>query len=48
MEDYINFPNAEVANKLNLSFSKFDSIIPYTLGTSFRPINEVFFAIFII
>ncbi len=36
MEDYIKLPEDNVRNQLNVSFSKFDSLIPQTCGTAFR------------
>jgi hypothetical protein len=42
MEDYIPLPlDDSIRNQLNLSFNKNDSIVPFTLGTVFRPIDEV-------
>lgn len=40
MEDFITLPEDHIRNQLNVSFSKLDSLIPFTLGTSFRPNQE--------
>ena len=40
MEEYIKLPEDSVKNELGVSFSKLDSLIPYTIGTSFRPNQE--------
>lgn len=41
MQDYIPLPDESTCNQLKVSFSKNDTIIPVTLGTSFRPNQEV-------
>lgn len=42
MVDYVPLPDLTLCSQLNVSFSRDDSIIPYTVGTHFRPANEVF------
>lgn len=41
MEDFIPLPEESIRNQLNVSFVRNDSIVPYTLGTIFRPTQEV-------
>ena len=41
MEDFIALPEENIRNQLNVSFAKNDSLVPYTLGTVFRPTEEV-------
>lgn len=40
MEDFIPLPEESIRNQLNVSFVRNDSIVPYTLGTIFRPTQE--------
>jgi hypothetical protein len=40
MEDFIKLPEDNVKNQLKVSFSRFDSLLPFTLGTLFRPDQE--------
>ncbi len=40
LEDYIKLPEDGVRNQLNVSFAKFDSVIPHTSGTAFRSDKE--------
>ena len=40
MEDYLKLPADSIRNQLDVSFAKFDSLIPHTTGTSFRPNQE--------
>ena len=41
MQDYIPLPDEATCNQLKVSFSKNETIVPVTLGISFRPNNEV-------
>ncbi len=41
-EEFIPYPEEKIKAQLNLSFAKADSIVPFTLGTVFRPNEEVF------
>ena len=42
MEEYIHLPEETVRNQLKVSFTQLDSVIPCTLGTAFRPDQEVY------
>ena len=42
MDDFISMPEEnKIKNQLNLTFSKGESLIPFTIGTSQRPNEEV-------
>ena len=42
MDDFISLPEEDkIKNQLNLTFSKGESLIPFTIGTSQRPNEEV-------
>ena len=41
MQDFVKLPDESIRSQLNVTFSKIDSIIPVTLGTLFRPNQEV-------
>lgn len=45
MEDFIKLPEESIKNQLRVSFKQLDSLLPLTLGTVFRPDQEVFFYI---
>jgi hypothetical protein len=46
MEDLITLPESTIKNQINVSFSKNNSEIPFTIGTLFRPNEEVIIAFF--
>lgn len=43
MEDFIQLPEESIKNQLRVSFNQQDSVLPFTLGTVFRPDQEVIF-----
>lgn len=42
MANHLPMPDLTICSQLNLSFSKDDSAIPFTIGLLARPTNEVY------